>query len=460
METKVLIVDDEQEILSLLEEGIKEVGYITKTVDNARDVVETFEKFQPDLVLLDIWLGDSSLDGINILKKIRAKTSDVQCIMMSGHGNTSTAFESMQAGAFSFVEKPFKLQRLLLELEKAKEHLFLARRVATLTNISNQVRTSDFGNNITTITGADFTTLSSVQNNKQVRYDVLWSLFSQYYQAIAQQLIDASSEILVVYKQGFFIEEFALWALKSQLNYITWQRDCEGLDIFDNFVVIDCKAKINLSLLDQMYNILLARENKNFVLVYNYHLASQELQQVLAELSSLLNDKRYVKLFFTTCVSAAFKKKITIPGVINVISDLSNALEQFLHLYAQHKPKISSEVNALLNRHWEYDLRHIEALAIALSFMYTHSFTQISKDMVTQIFKDDMFVDIDSHDIIPMHTDSWQNILNLPLKEAKSAFEKLYLNQQIQRFDGNIRKVAEVIQMDRTALYRKIKEIS
>src|SRR5919201_3846382 len=128
----ILIVDDEADIRMLIAGVLKDEGYATREASNSTEAMAAIQARQPTLVILDIWLQGSELDGIAILRQLRADMPSVPVVMISGHGTIETAVEAIKIGAYDFLEKPFKSDRLLLVVERAIEAAQLRRENAEL----------------------------------------------------------------------------------------------------------------------------------------------------------------------------------------------------------------------------------------------------------------------------------------------------------------------------------------
>src|SRR6266850_351186 len=123
----ILIVDDEADIRMLIGGVLKDEGYATRDAADTAQALAEIQARQPTLVILDIWLQGSGLEGIDILKQLRAEMPSVPVVMISGHGTIETAVEAIKIGAYDFLEKPFKSDRLLLVVERAIEAAQLRR---------------------------------------------------------------------------------------------------------------------------------------------------------------------------------------------------------------------------------------------------------------------------------------------------------------------------------------------
>ena len=123
----VLIVDDEADIRMLIAGILQDEGYQTREAGDSATALARIRQRQPSLVVLDIWLQGSELDGMEILRIIRREAPSLPVLMISGHGNIETAVAAIKIGAYDFIEKPFKSDRLLLQVERAIEAARLRR---------------------------------------------------------------------------------------------------------------------------------------------------------------------------------------------------------------------------------------------------------------------------------------------------------------------------------------------
>jgi two-component system nitrogen regulation response regulator NtrX len=128
----ILIVDDEPDIRALIEGILADEGYGTRQAANSDQALAAFRARRPSLVILDIWLQNSRLDGLGILNAMHQEEPRVPCVMISGHGTIETAVQAIQQGAYDFIEKPFKSDRLLLIVSRALEAARLRREVSEL----------------------------------------------------------------------------------------------------------------------------------------------------------------------------------------------------------------------------------------------------------------------------------------------------------------------------------------
>ncbi|WP_134679679.1 sigma-54-dependent transcriptional regulator [Paracoccus ravus] len=130
--TDILIVDDEKDIRELISDILRDEGYSTRLAANSDQAVAEINVAEPSLMILDIWLKDSKMDGIDILKQVKRNNPDVPVVIISGHGNIEIAVAAIKQGAYDFIEKPFNIDQLLVVIRRAVETARLRRENSTL----------------------------------------------------------------------------------------------------------------------------------------------------------------------------------------------------------------------------------------------------------------------------------------------------------------------------------------
>ncbi|MEW6577474.1 MAG: response regulator, partial [Pseudomonadota bacterium] len=138
MALDILIVDDEQDIRELVAGVLSDDGYETRTAASAEAALEAFDERLPSLVLLDVWLRGSSMDGLELLKLFKERDANVPVIVFSGHGNIDTAVAAISSGAVDFIEKPFEAEKLLHLVARATETQRLRQENETLRALVGQ----------------------------------------------------------------------------------------------------------------------------------------------------------------------------------------------------------------------------------------------------------------------------------------------------------------------------------
>jgi two-component system nitrogen regulation response regulator NtrX len=136
MASEILIVDDEADIRDLVAGILQDEGYVTRTARNSDDALSAIVARRPNLLFLDIWLQGSKLDGLQLLEAVKQEHADLPVVMISGHGNIETAVAAIKLGAYDFIEKPFKADRLVLVADRALENSRLKREVRQLKQLA------------------------------------------------------------------------------------------------------------------------------------------------------------------------------------------------------------------------------------------------------------------------------------------------------------------------------------
>ena len=130
--TNILIVDDEKDIRELIGDILKDEGYVIRLASNSDECMAEINAEAPSLMILDIWLKDSRMDGIDILKTVKRDNPDIPVVIISGHGNIEIAVAAIKQGAYDFIEKPFNIDQLMVVVTRAMETSRLRRENANL----------------------------------------------------------------------------------------------------------------------------------------------------------------------------------------------------------------------------------------------------------------------------------------------------------------------------------------
>jgi len=136
MAAEILIVDDEADIRDLVAGILEDEGFVARTARNSDDAIASIVARRPHLIFLDIWLQGSKLDGLQLLTILKGEHPEIPIVMISGHGNIETAVAAIKQGAYDFIEKPFKADRLVLVAERALETSRLKREVRHLKQLA------------------------------------------------------------------------------------------------------------------------------------------------------------------------------------------------------------------------------------------------------------------------------------------------------------------------------------
>ena len=436
---KVLIIDDEKDICFLISEILKDENYNTSIALNSDEAISKFNEIKPDLVILDVWLSNSKLDGIEILKEFKSINSNIPIIIISGHGTVDLAVKSIKNGAYDFLEKPFNSDKLIILTKRAIESSSLLSENKNLKDtitktiplignsefikkINKQLNDQSSSNSRLLIEGPfgtgkkHFTNLIHQNSEykdklpisidfKKLTNEALDNMFVENKNAINENIFYRSNNNSLILLN---IETLPNIYQKKLLNFLENKKFFEDLDIKLNHKIITITEK-NLEIEIEKGNFIKRLYDRISTDFIKFKSLSDRRDDVLPILDFYLNEKSGGNLNFKFSSKALTKLQMyDWPGNI---SQLINYVEKSL----------------ILNQ--DQNIKELEVDDLAL---------QMGDETASN---------------------SSNNSLDLSLKEARSEFEKNYLISQIKRFNGNITKVSEFTGMERTALYRKFKSL-
>ncbi|MGB1442276.1 MAG: sigma-54-dependent transcriptional regulator [Paracoccaceae bacterium] len=445
----ILIVDDERDIRELISEILIDEGYTTRLAGTSEDAMREVTSQPPGLLILDIWLKDSDMDGIDILKKVKSDYSEVPVVIISGHGNIEIAVAAIKQGAYDFIEKPFNIDQLLVVIRRAMETSRLRRENITLRQKDAPVS------------------------------DLIGS--SAGFRALLSQLDKvAKSNSRIMLRGGLGVGK------ETAARYIHAHSDRAA----GPFVVVGC-ATIEP---DRMEEVLFGREsgdqNGAQGLLEQAHggviyfdevadmplvtqskilrvLVDQKLQRVggndqikvdLRVLSSTSCDLE-VEIAERRFREELFHRLNVVPVEVPTLEerreDIPELVEHFVEHFNQTQGlnvrKLSDDAAALLQTlPWPGNIRQLKNV-IERILILSDGTGPISADEIPS----DTQKSVGANDGGGMSA----NWATLPLREAREAFEREYLIMQINRFGGNISKTANFVGMERSALHRKLKSL-
>jgi len=452
MASDILIVDDEADIRELVAGILSDEGHGTRTAKNATEALAAIETRRPQLIFLDIWLQGSTLDGLQLLELIRTNDPKVPIVMISGHGNIETAVAAIKLGAYDFIEKPFKADRLLLVADRALETSRLKREVSELkarAGVSDQLVGKSVAMNqlrqlIERVAPANSRILISGApgSGKEV---------------VARAIHDASNRAdgpFVVLSAAALTPETVEQELfgsepgQGLLRKVGALEEAHGGTLYIDEIgemPKETQAKILRVLVDQSF-LRLGGSNRVQVDVRIVSSTSRDLVVAIGE--GKFREDLYHRLSVVPIrVPALAERRDDIPELIEFFID------QMVVTTGMMRRKISDEARAVLQSHdWPGNLRQLRNNIERLMILATGDpETEITAEMLPQ----------EIGALVPSTPtgSGGERIMNMPLREAREVFEREYLTAQINRFGGNISRTAEFIGMERSALHRKLKSL-
>lgn len=445
----ILIVDDERDIRELISEILIDEGYTTRLAGTADDAMREVTSQSPGLLILDIWLKDSDMDGIDILKKVKSDYPEVPVVIISGHGNIEIAVAAIKQGAYDFIEKPFNIDQLLVVIRRAMETSRLRRENMTLRKKDAPVS------------------------------DLIGS--SAGFRALVSQLDKvAKSNSRIMLRGGSGVGK------ETAARYIHAQSDRAA----GPFVVVGC-ATIEP---DRMEEVLFGRESgdQNWAqglleqahggVIYFDEVADMPLV-TQSKILRVLVDQKFQRvggndqikvdlrvLSSTSCdleveiAERRFREElyhrlnvvpVEVPTLEERREDIPELVEHFVEHFNQtqglNMRKLSDDAATLLQTlPWPGNIRQLKNV-IERILILSDGTGPISADEIPT----DKQKSAGANDGGGMSA----NWATLPLREAREAFEREYLITQINRFGGNISKTANFVGMERSALHRKLKSL-
>jgi two-component system nitrogen regulation response regulator NtrX len=447
MALDILIVDDERDIRELVSGVLEDEGYEARTAADSDAALEAIAARRPSLVLLDVWLKDSKLDGLDLLDEMKRRDPSIPVLVISGHGNLDTAVAAIRRGAVDFIEKPFEAERLLLMVERATETERLRREVASLR--ASVGRDDDLTGSSTAINGVRATLKRVASTGSRVLVmggagvgkEVAARLLHGWSQRSSAPFVIVSAARMTperVEEELFGIEEHGGLVRPGLLE------QAHGGTLFLDEIAdmpITTQARILRVLTDQSFT----RVGGQRVVKVDVRVVSATARDLMQEIAEgRFREDLYYRLNVVP---------VLIPGLAERREDIPALVNHFMAHYASERrvptPEIAPDAMvALQSYEWPGNVRQLRNVVERTIIM-------APGDRIGRIDLDLLPAEVLGD---PGEMGGGTNaIMGSPLREARETFEREYLRVQIRRFSGNISRTAHFIGMERSALHRKLK---
>ncbi|MDH5445151.1 MAG: sigma-54 dependent transcriptional regulator [Gammaproteobacteria bacterium] len=441
---RILVVDDEPDIRTLLQEILEDENYHVITAEDGNSARQALSEHPVDLVLLDIWMPD--VDGITLLKELADRGQlPMPVIMMSGHGTVETAVEATRMGAHDYIEKPLSLAKLLLTVEEALQ----SRKTSPVTELppyTSQLIPEPVGKStamqslrehIQQIAGHDAPVLLSGEVGSGI------NIFANYLHS-CQKLSGPFKELsLAALDEDQLGQELFGYEDKGNIYPGLLEQTANGTLLLSDIEALDAsnQTRLNSALNNRAFNRI---NGKSPV-----ELSSRLITSSHARLDELVDNKQFnADLFYRLNVLP-----IKLPALRDHREDVPELLSYYVTIFVDrdklpYRKFSTAAQNRLRNYYWPGNIR--ELMNMVQRLLITGKTDEISLDEVeTCLSQDDSR---HSHTSLPIDYDR-------PLREARDLFEKTYFEHQLRKTNGSVGKVAKISGIERTHLYRKLRAL-
>lgn len=452
----ILIVEDEMDIRNLVSGLLEDEGYETREAANSDQALAAIETRRPSLILLDIWLQGSKLDGLGILKSAKRDHPDVPILMMSGHGTVETAVQAIKNGAQDFIQKPFKTDHLLLMVERAIETGNLRREVQELR--AQTGRNDEIQGKSAAIRDVNHTLERVAPSNSRVLITGPAGSGKEIAaRHIHKQSKRASGAFIVVncatmmpetVEETLFGKETVLQDGSTSVQVGTFENAHNGTLFLDEI------ADMPLETQGKIVRVL---QEQNFTRLGGSSRVQVDVR-VIAATSKIMPDEISAGRFREDLFYRLNVVPVEIPALSTRKEDIEILAKHFMAQAAVssgHSPRVigGDAISALQAYEWPGNVRELRNIIERMLIMAPGNASQM-------IGLSSLPPEIMADAPVPRPaSEQGEDIMTLPLRDAREVFEREYLEAQIIRFGGNISKTAEFVGMERSALHRKLKSL-
>ncbi|HEY4773891.1 MAG TPA: sigma-54 dependent transcriptional regulator [Xanthobacteraceae bacterium] len=452
MKFDILIVDDEADIRDLVAGILQDEGYGTRTAGNSDEAIAAITARRPNLVFLDIWLQGSRLDGLQLLDLVKEEHPALPVVMISGHGNIETAVAAIKRGAYDYIEKPFKADRLVLVAERALENSRLKREVRELMQLS-PVPSRLVGH-------------SSAIHQLRLQIEKVAPTNSRVLivgppgagKELAARTIHARSHraagpFVVINAAAMMPERMEVELFGTEANGAHTRKVGALEEAHSGTLFIDeiadmpreTQNKILRVLVDQTFQ----RVGGGSKVSVDVRIVSSTSRNIQAEVTTgKFREDLYHRLSVVPLrVPPLAERRDDVPELVGYF------MEQISQATGLPVRRIAPDAMAVLQSHdWPGNVRQLRNNVERLMIL-------AGGDLDAEVGADMLPPDVGSMVPNMPHGNGGEHLMGLPLREAREAFEREYLRAQISRFGGNISRTAEFVGMERSALHRKLKAL-
>ncbi|OCW58186.1 sigma-54-dependent transcriptional regulator [Hoeflea olei] len=452
MASDILVVDDEADIREIVSGILEDEGHETRMAADSDSALAAISDRVPRLIFLDIWLQGSRLDGLALLDEIKARYPELPVVMISGHGNIETAVSAIKRGAYDFIEKPFKADRLLLVAARAIETSKLKREVTELKRrsgdpvelIGTSVAVSQLKQSIDKIapTNSRVMILGPSGTGKELVARLIHRKSSR-----------ANGPFVVLNAAAITPErmEVALFGTETAASH---ERKVGALEeAHGGILYLDEVADMPRGTQNKILRVLVDQQFERVGGTKRVKVDVRIISSTARNLEELIAAGEFREDLYHRLAVVPVK----VPSLAERREDIPFLVDTFMRQVAEQagikNRRIGEDALAVIQAHtWPGNIRQLRNYMERLMIL-------ARSDGPDTVISADMLPD-DVSDMLPKTSAAGSNhIMTLPLREARELFERDYLIAQINRFGGNISRTAEFVGMERSALHRKLKSL-
>ena len=451
MKADILIVDDESDIRDIVSGILEDEGHETRTAYDSDSALAAISDRVPRLVFLDIWMQGSRLDGLGLLDEIQAMHPGLPVVMISGHGNIETAVSAIRRGAYDYIEKPFKSERLILIAERALEASSMRREITELKKKSTD--SEKLLGNSSAMMGLRQSIDRVAPTNSRV---LITGPTGAGKELVARAIHKASGR-----SNGSFVSINAAAITPSRMEVELFGTEANGTErkvgaleqAHGGILYLDEIADMPVETQSKILRVLVEQEFERVGGVRRVKVDVRIISSTSFDLEAMIEEGRFRRDLYNRLAVVP----IDVPPLTARREDIGVLVQAFMKQISEQtgiRAKIiEDDAMAVLQAHsWPGNLRQLRNTIERLMILTRDESDEVP--LTVNMLPAEL-----SENLPKAPTEADTHIMSLPLREARERFERDYLLAQISRFGGNISRTAEFIGMERSALHRKLKSL-